>query len=127
MTRKVSETEYTWEKIGTTAADLSGYAKTVTINGQTYNVTANTVDFGTGFANTVALGQATTLANQSSVYANIGDDGTLTLGAASATDSVMGVSKLYTGEYYNMASLADESNTAVSTLTASKMFSNLDK
>lgn len=28
MTRKVSETEYTWEKIGTTAADLSAYAKT---------------------------------------------------------------------------------------------------
>ena len=28
MTRKVSETEYTWEKIGTTAADLNAYAKT---------------------------------------------------------------------------------------------------
>ncbi len=28
MTRKVSETEYTWEKIGTTETDLSAYAKT---------------------------------------------------------------------------------------------------
>ena len=32
MTRKVSETEYTWEKIGTTAADLSAYAKTSEVN-----------------------------------------------------------------------------------------------
>jgi hypothetical protein len=32
MTRKVSETEYTWEKIGTTAADLSAYAKTADLN-----------------------------------------------------------------------------------------------
>lgn len=31
MTRKVSETEYTWEKIGTTAADLSAYAKTADV------------------------------------------------------------------------------------------------
>lgn len=32
MTRKVSETQYTWEKIGTTAADLSAYAKTSEVN-----------------------------------------------------------------------------------------------
>ena len=32
MTRKVSDTQYTWEKIGTTAADLSGYAKSVKIS-----------------------------------------------------------------------------------------------
>ena len=47
MTRKVSETEYTWEKIGTTAADLSGYAKTVKINGQSKSASANEINLGT--------------------------------------------------------------------------------
>lgn len=124
MTRKVSETEYTWEKIGTTAADLTGYAKTITINGQTYNVTANGVSLGNSFVNHLAPGQATSLANQSSVYANIGSSGTLTLGVASATDSVMGVSKMFTGNYYELPSSATD--TAVSAQTASEMFSNID-
>ena len=46
MTRKASETEYVWEKIGTTAADLTGYAKTITINGESKTVSSNAVDLG---------------------------------------------------------------------------------
>ena len=97
MTRKIGDGEsatYAWEKIGTTAADLSGYAKTVTINGQTYNVTANTVALGAGFANNVATGQATTLANQGSVYANISTDGTLTVGVDDGSTSAKGLVQL---------------------------------
>ncbi|MBO5827123.1 MAG: hypothetical protein J6R59_01395 [Paludibacteraceae bacterium] len=88
-----------WEQIGTTTADLSGYA------------------------NTVATGQATTLANQGSVYANIATDGTLTLGVASATDSVMGVSKLFTGDLEDEPSNVIDS--AVSVKSASAMYGTL--
>ena len=114
-----------WEQIGTTTADLSGYAKTVTINGQTYNVTTNTVALGTGFANKVATGQATALANQGSVYANIAENGTLTLGVASATESVMGVSKMFTGDLSHTSSTTDATDTAVSVKSAQAMYSTL--
>lgn len=33
---------YIWEKVGDTATDLTGYVKTITVNGKTYAVTANT-------------------------------------------------------------------------------------
>lgn len=125
MTRQVSETEYTWEKIGTTAADLTGYAKSVTINGETYNVTANTVALGDSFVNKVAAAQATALANQGSVYANIATDGTLTLGVASATETVMGVSKMFTGSLSTTSSETDATDTAVSVKSAQAMYSSL--
>lgn len=125
MTRQGSETEYTWEKIGTTAADLTGYAKSVTINGETYNVTANTVALGDSFVNKVAAAQATALANQGSVYANIATDGTLTLGVASATETVMGVSKMFTGSLSTTSSETDATDTAVSVKSAQAMYSSL--
>lgn len=127
MTRKVSETEYTWEKIGTTAADLRAYAKKVTLNGQTKTPNATgAIELGTvvtGLYNSLASGTTndSDQPNEKSIYAGIHNGG-LHIGIASATDSVMGVSKLYTGEYYNMASLADKSNTAVSLDTVSDMF-----
>ena len=117
------------ERIGTTKTDLSGYAKSVTINGQTKS--ANTTNAGalnlgtvvTGVYNLLASGTTndSTQPNESSIYAGIHNGG-LHIGIASASDSVMGVSKLYTGEYFNMASLADKSNTAVSLDTVSDMF-----
>ena len=88
-----------WEQIGTTTADLAGYASTV------------------------ATGQATTLANQGSVYGHIADDGTLTLGVASATDSVMGVSKMFTGD--DITSVVPKSDTAVSLHTAQMSYYKL--
>lgn len=90
-----------WEQIGTTTADLAGYASTV------------------------ATGQATTLANQGSVYGHIADDGTLTLGVASATDSVMGVSKMFTGNLSSTSSSTDAKDTAVSVKSAQAMYSSL--
>lgn len=63
MTRKVSETEYTWEKIGTTAADLSAYAKTAdlnvtstTANGLTYSQTNGVVSVSVDAATTSKVG-----------------------------------------------------------------------
>ena len=91
---------WAWEQIGTTEADLHGYVN--------------------------AIGGNTIQGNHTSpVYASISSTGYLTLGVDSATASVMGVSKLYTGNYYSMASLADKSNTAVSLSTVSDMFTGI--
>ena len=35
---------YSWEKIGDTATDLTGYVKTITVNGKEYAVTTNTMN-----------------------------------------------------------------------------------
>ena len=114
------------ERIGTTKTDLSGYVKTVTINGQSYAATANnagTINIGKA-ASSIASGQATTLANQGSVYGHIADNGTLTLGVASADDSTFGVSKLFTNSDILYAS-SGITNTAVSLHTAQTMYNVL--
>lgn len=41
ITVKTSESTYTWEKVGNTAADLQGYIKTITVNGKEYSVSGN--------------------------------------------------------------------------------------
>lgn len=97
---KTGETTYAWEQIGTTEADLHGYVNF--IEGPTANV----------------------LANRESVYASISSNGYLTLGVASASDTVMGVSKMFSGNYWELPS--NVTDTAVSTLTASAMFSNMN-
>lgn len=35
---------YTWEKVGDTATDLTGYVQTITVNGKQYAITANTTN-----------------------------------------------------------------------------------
>ena len=52
---------YTWEKLGTTAASLEGYVKTVNINGKNYNVPENstTVTLGTDYITNVTTSGAT--------------------------------------------------------------------
>ena len=96
--------QWVWEQIGTTEADLKNYVRMI------------------------SEGQASgTLANQGSVYANITSEGYLSIGVASATDSVMGVSKLFSGHYEQMASVTNKSNTAVSLETVSEMFTRQDK
>lgn len=113
------------ERIGTTKTDLSGYVKTVTINGQSYTATANnagTINIGKA-ASSMATGQATTLANQGSVYGHIAENGTLTLGVASATASVMGVSKMFSADLSTAASTVTD--TAVSVKSAQAMYSTL--
>lgn len=117
------------ERIGTTKTDLSGYVKTVTINGQSYTATANnagTINIGKA-ASSMATGQATTLANQSSVYGHIADNGTLTLGVATANDSVMGVSKLFTGHASTINSANPENaiDVAVSLKTISGLYDRI--
>ena len=116
--------QWVWEQIGTTAADLTGYVKAITVNGKEKYTDPGDVYLTLGsFAETVATGQATTLANQGSVYANIAENGTLTLGVASATDSVMGVSKMFTGDLSTAASTVTD--TAVSVKSAQAMYSSL--
>jgi hypothetical protein len=128
MTRKVGEGEtatYTWEKIGTTAADLSGYAKSVTINGQTYTASASNagaLDLGTVVT---SIEQATAAApeeNLGTVHAHI-QSGALYLGIASATSDKMGVSKMFTGDLSTTASTVTD--TAVSVKSAQAMYSSL--
>jgi hypothetical protein len=121
------------ERIGTTKTDLSGYAKSVKINGTTYTASAanaGALDLGyvvTGTYNNMASGtnSAAGQPNADSVYVGI-SSGTMGIGIASATDSVMGVSKLFGGHYLEMASVEDKSNTAVSLQTVSDMFSSID-
>ena len=115
---------YKWEQIGTTKVDLRNYVQDIKVNNthHTEHLEVGYVNLGS-FAETVATGQATTLANQGSVYANIATDGTLTLGVASATDSVMGVSKMFTGNLSTAASTVTD--TAVSVKSAQSMYSSL--
>ena len=134
MTRKVGEGEtatYTWEKIGTTAADLSGYTKSVTINGRTYTATAanaGALDLGNvvvGTYNSMADGvtYASEQPNRDSIYVGIHENGYIGIGVASATDSVMGVSKMFTG---NLSTAVSEVvDTAVSVKSAQAMYSSL--
>ena len=132
MTRKVGEGEtatYTWEKIGTTAADLSGYAKSVTINGTKYEATAanagalnlGTVVNGIGY-NKTASNTSAEAPNALSIYATIRNDGILSIGIDDATDSVMGVSKMFTGSIDATGTATD---TAVSVKSASGLYSVL--
>ena len=120
--------QWDWEQIGTTAADLEEYVSCIQVNNK---VLTNKNDSDSNpaylelgsFASTVASGQATTLANKDSVYANIATDGTLTLGVASASNSVMGVSKMFTGNLTTAASTVTD--TAVSVKSAQAMYSAL--
>ena len=97
---KTGETTYAWEKIGTTEADLSGYVR------------------GISYTNEVN-------SHTSPVYASISSTGYLTLAIDSATSDKLGVSKLFSGNYFDMASVVDKSNTAVSLDTASQMFTDI--
>ena len=89
---------WAWEQIGTTEADLHGYVSQIQ--------SGNTVDNHT-----------------SPVYASISSNGYLTLGIDSATSDKLGVSKMFSGSYWQLPSTATD--TAVSTLTASQMFTNI--
>ena len=130
MTRKIGDgasATYAWEKIGTTAADLTGYAKTVILNGQSKSASANQINLGTvvtGLYNSLASGTTndSTQPNESSIYAGIHNGG-LHIGIASATDTVMGVSKMFTGDLSTAASTVVD--TAVSVKSASAMYNTL--
>lgn len=95
--------QWKWEQIGTTAADLHGYVSGI-YDSNLKNDSTRT----------------------SPVYASISSAGYLSLGIDSATSDKLGVSKLFTGNYLQMASVADKSNTAVSLETVSEMFSRQD-
>ena len=100
---KTGETTYAWEKIGTTEADLEGYV--CAISG--YN-------------------QQGAFTKASPVYAKISSAGYLTLGIDTAASDTVGVSKLFTGHYEQMANVYDKYNTAVSLETISTMFARQD-
>lgn len=125
MTRKVSETVYAWEKIGTTAADLSGYAKSVKINGATYAANpgnAGALDLGTvvtGLYNSLPSGVTGvngTLPNAGSVYAGIAG-GLMEIGVADASTTGKGLVQI-------ASNVADGSTTAVTTAKAVKDYAD---
>lgn len=43
-----NDNAYTWEKVGDTSTDLTGYVRTITVNGKEYAVTTNTTDVALG-------------------------------------------------------------------------------
>lgn len=104
---KTGEATYAWEKIGTTEADLTGYARFI----------YNHQDPNTSGYNP----------RSSAVYASIGSNGYLSLGAVSATSDLMGVSMLFSGNYWELSSVVESTSTSVSTNTASEMFSNINE
>lgn len=116
------------ERIGTTKTDLSGYAKSVKINGQTYNATvanAGAIDLGSVVTNVswdnTAADHAANGSN--STYATLSSNGVLTLGIASATSTTKGISKMFTGDLATAAS--DVIDTAVSVKSAQAMYGSL--
>lgn len=125
--------QWGWEQIGTTTADLTGYAKSVTINGTTYpaNATnAGALNLGK-VASTVSesnhtgwSGDDSSYLVSSPIYTHIASDGTLKQAIYVANSGSYGVGKIFSGEYYSLPS--NVTDTAVSTLTASAMFSNLN-
>lgn len=135
MTRKVGEGEtatYTWEKIGTTAADLSGYAKSVKINGTTYTANAGALDLGTVVTSVSDSNHRYDWNGinfdgvvSSPIYTHIASDGTLKQAISVATDTLMGVSKMFFGDLSSTSSTTDATDTAVSVKSAQAMYSTL--
>ena len=123
------------ERIGTTKTDLTGYAKSVTINGETYTATADNagvLNLGTvvtkSVYNKVASQingnyQSDSFPNNDSITTHIFDNGSIAIGIDSATDSVMGVSKMFTGDLTTTDSTVVD--TAVSVKSAQAMYSSL--
>ena len=89
--------QWAWEQIGTTAADLHGYVN--------------------------AIDSSSIQSVYSSVYASISSTGYLSIGANHASDSVMGVSKMFTGN--DITTLGNLTDTAVSVKSAKAMYSTL--
>lgn len=124
MTRKVSEGVYAWEKIGTTAADLSGYVKSVKINSGSFtpNATTGEIDLGTvvkGLYNSLPSGVTGvngTLPNASSVYAGI-NGGYMGIGVADASTTGKGLVQI-------ASDVASNSSTAVTTAAAVKTYAD---
>lgn len=120
---------YKWEQIGTSAANLSGYAKSVTINGTTYSASASNagvLNLGT-VVNSVSVGGSVSSYEEGNVASLMGhiSDGSLYLGIASATQTLKGVSKLFYSDLSSTSSTSDAIDTAVSVKSAQAMYSSL--
>lgn len=126
MTRKVSDAQYTWEKIGTTAADLTGYAKSVTINGTTYSASAanaGVLDLGKVVKSIInGFGNGN---NGLYISENSDDPGLYYVNIAAATPTQMGTSKMFTSKLSSTSSESDATDTAVSVKSAQAMYSSL--
>ena len=85
---------YAWQRIGTTAADFTQYAKSVTINGSKVSTATATGDINLGTVVTGITNSTQDLQNTGLVYGSIASDGKLTLGVASATTVNKGVVQL---------------------------------
>ena len=77
---------YSWEKLGTTAASLDGYAKSVTVNGHQYTVTNNGTDINIGNVITGVTGE-TAIVDDNNDFVAV----TATTGAVDATTGTQSV------------------------------------
>ena len=84
---------YSWQRIGTTAADFNQYAKSVTINGSKVSTATATGDINLGTVVT-SINNPSGIENSTLIHGIIATDGKLTLGVASATTTLKGVVQL---------------------------------
>ena len=123
MTRKIGDGEtatYAWEKIGTTAADLTGYAKSITVNGTTYTASSNNINLTvvSGIINPSGDGYNGLFVEPSAI-----SPGLYYVSIAAASPTQMGTSKMFTGNLTTAASTVTD--TAVSVKSAQAMYSSL--
>ena len=64
-----STTTYSWEKLGDIAVDLTGYVKTVTVNGKSYAVDSNSTNISLGDVITSITGETAISGGDSNVVA----------------------------------------------------------
>lgn len=95
MTRQVSETEYTWEKIGTTAADLSNYITKKDIAAVTTTITAAQTSADKKLASItndgdsrVIVGEATADGDEKSISIKLADTVAIKSDITSAIDAI---------------------------------------
>ena len=113
---------YSWERIGTTAADFTQYAKSVTVNGTTVEVATATGDINIGkVVSSVADGTVTgTISTTGELTLTIDDATTSQKGAVQLTDtySATDSSKAVTGKA--VADALDTIDTGVATINDKK-------
>ena len=143
-------TTYSWEKIGTTQADLTQYSRGINVNGQDrstktsegytilgslvedviYNSLAGTYAVVDGNTKKYQNFNVSNIPNYDSVTVGISSNGYIAVGIETATDEVYGLSKMFTSAIpstpaTNEADIIERKKTAVSVQSTSEMYNSL--
>lgn len=76
--------DYNWEKLGDIAVDLTGYVKTITVNGKTYEVTGTGTNIALGKVITNVEGETETLNNSDFVSVKVTEE----VGSSDGSDTI---------------------------------------